>query len=125
MTKPFDEEEMILRIKALLRRSQIASEHKLTMGDVVLDYDSLTVSRHKEIVTLPQKEFLLLFKLLSYPNQIFTRLQLMDEIWGMESETDDHTLNVHINRLRDKFRDYNEFEILTVRGIGYKAVKKA
>jgi DNA-binding response OmpR family regulator len=124
MTKPFDEEELILRIKALLRRSQIASERKLTIGEVVLDYDALTVSREQETLTLPQKEFLLLFKLLSYPNQIFTRLQLMDEIWGMDSETDDHTLNVHINRLRDKFRDYSEFEIMTVRGLGYKAVKK-
>jgi DNA-binding response OmpR family regulator len=124
MTKPFDEEELILRIKALLRRSQIASERKLAIGEVVLDYDALTVSRGQETLTLPQKEFLLLFKLLSYPNQIFTRLQLMDEIWGMDSETDDHTLNVHINRLRDKFRDYSEFEIMTVRGLGYKAVKK-
>ena len=124
MTKPVDEEEMVLRIKALLRRAQIASEHKLTIGDVVLNYDSLTVSRGDTIISLPQKEFYLLFKLLSYPNVIFTRLQIMDEIWGMESDTDDHTLNVHINRLRDKFRDFSEFEIVTVRGLGYKAVKK-
>jgi DNA-binding response OmpR family regulator len=124
LTKPFDEEELVLRIKALLRRSQIASERKLAVGEVLLDYDALTVTRDKETLTLPQKEFLLLFKLLSYPNQIFTRLQLMDEIWGMDSETDDHTLNVHINRLRDKFRDYSEFEIMTVRGLGYKAMKK-
>jgi DNA-binding response OmpR family regulator len=124
MTKPVDEEEMVLRIKALLRRAQIASDHKLTIGKVVLDYDALTVSREEQVITLPQKEFHLLFKLLSYPNMIFTRLQLMDEIWGMESETDDHTLNVHINRLRDRFRDWLEFEIVTVRGLGYKAVKK-
>jgi len=122
MTKPVDEQELILRIKALLRRAKIASEHRLSFSDVVLDYDALTVSRRGEGVTLPQKEFLVLFKLLSYPDMIFTRLQLMDEIWGMESETDDHTLNVHINRLRDRFREWPEFEIITVRGLGYKAV---
>ena len=124
MTKPVDEQEMVLRIKALLRRAQIASDHKLIIGDAVFDYDALTVTKADEIITLPQKEFQLLFKLLSYNNTIFTRLQLMDEIWGLESETDDHTLNVHINRLRDRFRDWTEFEILTVRGLGYKAVKK-
>jgi len=125
MTKPVDEQEMALRIKALLRRAQIASDHKLSVGGVVLDYDALTVTRENEVITLPQKEFYLLFKLLAYPNMIFTRLQLMDEIWGMESDSDDHTLNVHINRLRDRFRDFSEFEIITVRGLGYKAVKKA
>lgn len=124
MTKPVDEQEMVLRIKALLRRAKIASEHKLTVDKVVLEYDALTVSREDKVITLPQKEFYLLFKLLSYPNMIFTRLQLMDEIWGMESETDDHTLNVHINRLRDRFRDWSEFEIVTIRGLGYKAVRK-
>jgi len=124
MTKPVDEQEMVLRIKALLRRAQIASDHKLTIGDVVLDYDALTVTKDGEIQTIPQKEFQLLFKLLSYPNMIFTRLQLMDEIWGMESETDDHTLNVHISRLRERFYGWSEFEIVTVRGLGYKAVKK-
>ena len=123
MTKPVDEQEMILRIKALLRRAKIATDRKLTVGEAVLDYEALTVSKYSKIETLPQKEFQLLFKLLSYPNIIFTRLQLMDEIWGMESETDDHTLNVHINRLRDRFRDWAEFEIVTVRGVGYKAVK--
>lgn len=122
MIKPVDEEEMVLRIKALLRRARIASEHKLTIGNVALDYESWTVSRGEEAYILPQKEFQLLFKLLSYPNVIFTRLQLMDEIWGLESETDDHTLNVHINRLRNRFRDWQEFEIVTVRGLGYKAV---
>ncbi|MCE4048783.1 MULTISPECIES: response regulator transcription factor [Bacillaceae] len=125
MTKPVDEEEMILRIKALLRRAQIASEHKLAVGEVILDYDALTVSRRAEVITLPPKEFYLLFKLLSYPNMIFTRMQLMDEIWGMESDTDDRTLNVHINRLRDRFKEWTEFDIITVRGLGYKAVKKA
>lgn len=124
MTKPVDEQEMVLRIKALLRRAQIASDHMLYVGDVVLDYEALTVTRRNEVMMLPQKEFYLVFKLLSYPNMIFTRLQLMDEIWGMETETEEHTINVHINRLRDRFRDFQEFEIVTVRGLGYKAVKK-
>lgn len=123
MTKPVDEEEMVLRIKALLRRSRIASEHKLFVGEVILDYDALMITKKCEMITLPQKEFYLLFKLLSYPNTIFTRIQLMDEIWELESETSDHTLNVHINRLRERFYDWSEFEIITVRGIGYKAVK--
>ncbi|NLB20207.1 MAG: response regulator transcription factor [Clostridium sp.] len=124
MTKLVDEEDLILRIKALLRRAQIANDHKISVGHVVLDYDMLTVVRPGETITLPQKEFYLLFKLLSYPNMIFTRLQLMDEIWGMDSETDDHTINVHINRLRDRFNDWPEFEIVTIRGLGYKLVKK-
>jgi len=124
MTKPVDEEEMILRIKALLRRAQIAIEKKLIIGDVVLDYDALTVVRRDEKHALPQKEFMLLFKLLSYPDKIFTKIQLMDEIWGMESETDNHTLNVHVYRLRERFRSWKEFEIVTIRGLGYKAVKK-
>lgn len=124
MTKPIDTEEMLLRIRALLRRSQIVNERKLTIGKVRLDYDALTVTRENEIQTLPQKEFYLLYKLLSYPGRIFTRIQLMDEIWGMESETTDTTVNVHINRLRNKFSNYPEFELICVRGLGYKAVKK-
>jgi len=124
MTKPVDTEEMLLRIKALLRRSRIVNEHKLTIGEVVLDYDAQTVVRGGEKQTLPQKEFYLLYKLLSYPDRIFTRIQLMDEIWGMESESTDLTVNVHINRLRKRFETYPEFEIVSVRGLGYKAVKK-
>nr|WP_315020557.1 response regulator transcription factor [uncultured Aminipila sp.] len=123
MTKPVDEEEMLLRIKALLRRAQIVNDHKLIIGEVVLDYDALTVSRGGENQTLPQKEFYLLYKLLAYPNKIFTRIQLMDEIWGMESESTDYTVNVHINRLRKRFENYPEFTIETVRGLGYKIVK--
>ncbi|MDU5262271.1 MAG: response regulator transcription factor [Clostridium celatum] len=123
MTKPIDTEEMLLRIKALLRRSQIASARKLTIGKVILDYDTLTVTREDEKQTLPQKEFYLLYKLLSYPDRIFTRIQLMDEIWGMETESSDTTVNVHINRLRKRFDSYPEFEIISVRGLGYKAVK--
>ncbi len=124
MVKPFDEEEMLLRIKALLRRSKITTEHLLEIGDVILDYDSYSVKRgSEEAVQLPQKEFLLLYKLLSYPGKIFTRLQLMDEFWGMDSESGDSTVTVHINRLRKRFEDYNEFKIETVRGLGYRAVK--
>ena len=123
MTKPVDEEEMILRIRALLRRAQIVNERRITIADVCLDYDSLTVSRGDESQTLPRKEFYLLYKLLSYPGKIFTRIQLMDEIWGMESQSVDNTINVHINRLRKRFEDYPEFTIETIRGLGYKAVK--
>ena len=123
MTKPVEEEEMILRIRALLRRAQIVNERRITIADVCLDYDSLTVSRGDESQTLPRKEFYLLYKLLSYPGKIFTRIQLMDEIWGMESQSDDNTINVHINRLRKRFEDYPEFTIETIRGLGYKAVK--
>ena len=103
MTKPIDEEEMLLRIKALLRRAQIVSDRRIVIGDVVLDYDSFTVSRKDEVQELPQKEFLLLYKLLSYPGKIFTRIQLMDEIWGAESDTGWETVTVHIGRLRKRF----------------------
>ncbi|OMD79520.1 DNA-binding response regulator [Paenibacillus odorifer] len=123
MTKPIDTEEMLLRIQALLRRSQIASARKLVVGKVILDYDALTVTREDEKQTLPQKEFYLLYKLLSYPERIFTRIQLMDEIWGMESESTDTTVNVHINRLRKRVDAYPEFELVSVRGLGYKAVR--
>ena len=124
MTKPIDEEEMLLRIKALLRRAKIVNEHKIEIGSVVLDYDSLTVSRPGETQELPQKEFLLLFKLLSYPGKIFTRIQLMDELWGADSETGWETVTVHIGRLRKRFESWEEFELVSVRGLGYKAVKK-
>ena len=123
MTKPFDFEELLLRIRALLRRSKIVSEHKLVVGNVTLDYDSYGVSFPDHEETLPQKEFLLLFKLLSYPDRVFTRYQLMDEIWGMDAESDEHTINVHINRLRTRFQNVPDFEIVTVRGLGYKAVR--
>ena len=124
MTKPIDEEEMLWRIKALLRRAKIVSERRIVLGNVVLDHDSLTVSRGSEIQELPQKEFLLLYKLLSYPGKIFTRIQLMDEIWGADSETGWETVTVHVGRLRKRFQGWNEFEIVSVRGLGYKAVKK-
>ena len=124
MTKPIDPEEMLLRIRALLRRARITSERRIEVGDVVLDYDSLTVRRGGEVMELPQKEFMLLYKLLSYPGKIFTRIQLMDEIWGAESETGWETVTVHVGRLRKRFEGWTEFEIVSVRGLGYKAVKK-
>lgn len=124
MTKPIDSEEMLFRIKALLRRAQIANEKKIVIGDVVLDYDALTVTRGEEVQELPQKEFALIYKLLSYPGRIFTRIQLMDEIWGADSETGWETVTVHIARLRKRFEGFSEFEIESVRGLGYKAVKK-
>ena len=124
MTKPIDEDEMLWCIKALFRRAQIANERRIVIGNVVLDYDSLTVSRGNEVQELPQKEFLLLYKLLSYPGKIFTRIQLMDEIWGTDSDTGWETVTVHIGRLRKRFQDWPEFEIESVRGLGYKAVKK-
>jgi DNA-binding response OmpR family regulator len=124
MTKPVDEEEMLLRIKALLRRAKIVNERKITIGDVVLDYDSLTVTKGDQVMELPQKEFMLLYKLLSYPGKIFTRIQLMDEIWGANSESGWETVTVHIGRLRKRFEGWKEFEIESVRGLGYKAVKK-
>lgn len=121
LTKPIDVQELIFRIKALLRRSHIVNEQKLTIGKVTLDYDALTVQREDEIQTLPKKEFYLLYKLLSYPDKIFTRLQLIDEIWGMNVNTVDTTVNVHINRLRNKFKNYPEFTIIAIKGLGYKA----
>lgn len=123
MTKPADEEELLWRIKALLRRSKEASDHKLQIGQVVLDSDAFTVTRGDDKQTLPKKEFLLLYRLLSTPDYIFTRLQLMDEIWGMDSESVDTTVNVHITRLRKRFGSYPEFDIVAIRGVGYKAVK--
>ena len=122
MTKPIDEEEMLLRIKALLRRARIVSERRIVVGDVVLDYDALSVRRGEQVQVLPQKEFLLLYKLLSYPGKIFTRIQLMDEIWGADSDTGWETVTVHVGRLRKRFQDWPEFDIGSVRGLGYKAV---
>ncbi|MCD7741071.1 MAG: response regulator transcription factor [Ruminococcus sp.] len=124
MIKPINVKELVLRVEALLRRARISSEKKIVVGSTVLDYDALTVTLNGKESILPQKEFYLLYKLLSYPNKIFTRQQLMDEIWGMYSETDERTINTHINRLRERFASCDDFEIVTVRGLGYKAVKK-
>ena len=124
MTKPVNLDEMVLRVRALLRRSHIASNKRLTLPHTILDYDALTVTWGDDPQMLPQKEFFLLFKLISYPNKIFTRMQLMDEIWGRNSESDLQTIDVHINRLRRRFENNPDFEIITVRGLGYKAVIK-
>ncbi len=122
MVKPVDEEEMMLRIAALLRRSHVAADRKLQIGATELNFTSLSIAVNGKNESLPKKEFLLLFKLLSTPGRIFTRRQLMDEIWDLDTESDERTVDVHINRLRDRFRNNEDFEILTVRGLGYKAV---
>ena len=123
MVKPIDVNEMILRVHALLRRSKIAHDKKQVIGDTVLEYDSLSVTRDNETIVLAQKEFYLLYKLLSYPNKVFTRNQLMDEIWGVDRPSDLQTIDVHINRLRRRFENNPDFKIITVRGLGYKVIK--
>ena len=123
MTKPVENEEFLYRIKALLRRAKIASDRRIVIGDVVIDYDAMTVKRGEETVELPQKEILLLYKLLSFPDKIFTRIQIMDEIWGVDSDVGWETVTVHIARLRKRFEGWDEFSIESIRGVGYKAVK--
>lgn len=124
MTKPVDLEELVLRVRALLRRSRIYSENQIRIGEVTLDYNTLEVRLPGETVVLPQKEFYLLYKLFSYPNRIFTRQELMDEIWGFDSETSPRTVDVHIKRLRERFEQIPDMEISTIRGLGYKGVQK-
>ena len=123
MVKPINVNEMILRVGARLRRAQLISERRLTIGETVMECDSLTVTSGGERMILPQKEFMLLFKMASYPGKIFTRQQLMDDIWGYDSGTDTHTVDVHIGRLRDRFRDCTDLRLFTMRGVGYKVVK--
>ncbi|OEH84508.1 DNA-binding response regulator [Desulfuribacillus stibiiarsenatis] len=123
MVKPIDMNEMVLRVAALLRRAKIANEHKIVIGELVLDYDKLSINGPGIEMELPKKEFLLLFKLLSYPKRIFTRQQLIDEIWGMDTDVDERTVDSHIKKLRKKFEDRPEFTIITIRGLGYKAEK--
>lgn len=124
MIKPVNVNEMVLRVGALLRRAQMITERRQTIGATTLECDSLTVARNGVSATLPQKEFMLLYKMASFPGKIFTRQQLMDEIWGYDSETDSHTVDVHIGRLRDRFRENPDFRIVTMRGVGYKVVKQ-
>lgn len=124
MVKPVNETEMVLRIHALLRRAKITMERRLSVGSTELIYDSLSVTENGKSVVLPKKEFQLLFKFLSFPNRTFTRRQLMNEFWDASSESEERTVDVHINRLRDRFRDNPDFQIITVRGLGYKAVRK-
>ena len=123
MVKPINVNEMVLRVQALLRRAQMINDRRQTIGDTVMECDSLTVTATGESMILPQKEFMLLYKMAAYPGKIFTRQQLMDEIWGYDSESDTHTVDVHIGRLRDRFRDNKDFKIVTIRGVGYKVVK--
>lgn len=123
MVKPINMNEMILRVAALLRRAKITNEHKIVIGEIVLDYDNLSINGPDLQIELPKKEFLLLFKLLSYPKRIFTRQQLMSEIWGQDTEIDERTVDSHIKKLRKKFEDRPEFKIITIRGLGYKAEK--
>ncbi|MBR6676495.1 MAG: response regulator transcription factor [Clostridia bacterium] len=123
MVKPINVNEMVLRVGALLRRAQMINERRQTIGDTVLECDSFTVVTGGESHPLPQKEFMLLYKMASYPGKIFTRQQLMDEVWGYDSDSDTHTVDVHIGRLRDRFRDNSDFKIVTIRGVGYKVVK--
>ena len=123
MVKPVNVNELLLRVGALLRRAQIINERRLVVGDTVMECDSLTVTSGGQSMILPQKEFMLLYKMASYPGRIFTRQQLMDDIWGYESETNTHTVDVHIGRLRDRFKDNRDFRIVTMRGLGYKVEK--
>jgi len=123
MVKPINVNEMVLRVGALLRRAQMINDRRQTIGSTVLECDSLTVTTDEEAFVLPQKEFMLLYKMASFPGKIFTRQQLMDEIWGYDSDSDSHTVDVHIGRLRDRFRDSRDFKIVTIRGVGYKVVK--
>lgn len=121
MVKPLDMEEMLLRVEALLRRAKIQTERKLTIGSTTLNYDALSVEKEGVLIELPKKEFYLLYKLLSYPKKIFTRQQLMDALWGYDTEADERTVDVHIKRLREKFENNEDFSIVTIRGLGYKA----
>lgn len=122
MVKPIDIEEMLLRIQVLLRRSKSTSEKKIQIGDLLLNYNQLSVIKKDKVYNLAQKEFYLLYKLLSTPNTIFTRQELIEEVWGLESDSDYRTVDVHIKRIREKMKDVDEFEIITIRGIGYKAI---
>ncbi len=123
MVKPINVNEMVLRVGALLRRAQMINDRRQVIGGTVMECDSLTVISDGESMVLPQKEFMLLYKMASFPGRIFTRQQLMDEIWGYESDSDTHTVDVHIGRLRERFRDNADFKIVTMRGVGYKVVK--
>lgn len=123
MVKPVNINEMVLRVGALLRRAQMVSERRQVIGNTVLECDSLTVISNGKSMVLPQKEFMLLYKMVSFPGRIFTRQQMMDEIWGYDTDSDTHTVDVHIGRLRERFRDNGDFEIVTIRGVGYKVMK--
>ena len=125
MVKPIDYSELIWRIRAILRRAQIADSRAITVGGLRVDSAAYTVTYNGRNIELTHKEFDLLFKLLSYPNMIFTKNQLLDEIWGADSASGDDTVKVHISRLRNKSADVEEVDLIAVKGIGYKAVIKA
>lgn len=122
MVKPIDIEELPLRVKALLKRAKLTSDKKLKIGDLVLNYNQMTVENGDKSYSLTNKEFHLLYKLLSTPNTIFTRQELIEEIWGLENDSDFRTVDVHIKRIRRKMEDVDDFEIVAVRGVGYKGV---
>jgi len=124
MVKPIDLEELVLRIEALLRRSKIASSKKLEIGSLVMDADEHTAYVNEEEINLTVREFNLLYKLLSYPKKTFTRSQLMDEFWDMDSVSGPRVVDVYMTKIRDKFSECDSFEIVTVHGLGYKAVIK-
>lgn len=123
MVKPINVNEMVLRVQALLRRAQMINERKQSIGGTILEYDTFTITFGSEKIVLPQKEFMLLYKLISYPGRIFTRQQLMDDVWGYDSDSDTHTIDVHIGRLRERLRENKDFRIVTMRGVGYKVEK--
>lgn len=124
MVKPINMEELLLRVKVLLRRANAANEQKLIIGNLIIDYKQMSVLYKGKNYQLAQKEFQLLYKLLSTPDTIFTRQELIEEIWGLDSESDFRTVDVHIKRIREKLNNVKEFEIVTIRGIGYKAIIK-
>lgn len=123
MVKPIDVNEMVWRVAALLRRSQLVAQRKIAMGSTEFHIDDLTIRQGGQTQTLPQKEFYLLYKLVSSPGRIFTRRQIIEDVWGQD-DVDPHTLDVHISRLRERFKNNPDFEIVTVRGLGYKVVAK-
>ncbi len=124
MVKPIELDELLLRVRALLRRANIEVERKVTVGNLVLDADAMSAVIGSEELPVTTREFNILYKLLSYPNKTFSRAQLMDEFWGVESKTSLRAVDVYITKLRDKFSSCDGFEIRTVRGLGYKAVLK-
>ncbi|MCR5580276.1 MAG: response regulator transcription factor [Pseudobutyrivibrio sp.] len=124
LTKPIDYEELTWHIEAILRRYKINTDKEITIGDFVISESSMTVNKEGQQIDLTETEFKLLYKLLSYPGVIFTKQQLMDDIWGYDSESDYNTIKVFINRLRNKIGDCKEFDIVSARGVGYKAIIK-
>lgn len=122
LTKPINFEELLLRISALLRRAQISKGKQIKIGEIIIDYNTNSILSQNGNIKLPKKEFLILFKLLSYPNKIFTRSQLFNELWGINSDSSEDTVKVHINKLRENISAFKEFDVITIRGLGYKGV---